>query len=273
MLNWSIKNLKSPSNPIMKKKLSNFVRSAYCAARGIPTLGLWGATKFLLASHFNATFKIKPKSDQVPLMIRGNTSDVETFFSIIIRRSYPAPERPVKTIIDAGANVGYAAAFFANAYPNAEVFALEPELSNFSLLTKNTVGRQNITPINCALWRETRQIFLQDPSAEPWAFQFGESPMDRDSVQAYSVPDFMEKYNIEKIDILKIDIEGAEKYVFSGETEWLRKVNTIYIEIHDRLAEGAGSTVFRTMVDYAYEFDVMFEYTVFDNISAIKPIE
>jgi hypothetical protein len=44
--------------------------------------------------------------------------------------------------------------------------------------------------------------------------------------------DVIEKYEIAKIDLLKIDIEGAESLVFSSDISWLKIVDRLIIEIH-----------------------------------------
>lgn len=252
--------------------MSSVIRSIYCSLRGIPVLGIPGAAKFLTTSLIKRTVTITPKSYKQPLIVRGDTSDVETFFQIIIRESYPSSRKKVETIVDAGANVGYSAAFFAKAYPQAKVYALEPEPQNYDLLVKNTSSLSNVVPLNCALWKSSGELYLQNTSAESYAFQFGDSPTTEVKVDSFSIPDLMNSFAIKNIDILKIDIEGAEKELFSGNTDWVDQVETIYVEVHDRIVEGAAAQIFRVMSGYKYDFDVRFEYVVFDNIKRLKTI-
>jgi FkbM family methyltransferase len=51
-------------------------------------------------------------------------------------------------------------------------------------------------------------------------------------VRAYSIPEICETYNIDTIDILKIDIEDGEADLLTKNTTWLHKVRCIIIEIH-----------------------------------------
>ena len=246
--------------------ISNNTRFVYCALRGIPILGLSGSLKFLAAALGSRTVQICPKGYKQPLSIRGRTSDVETFYSIVIRQSYPIISKPVKTIVDAGANVGYSAAFFSSVYPEATIYALEPELKNYEMLVENTNLTKNIVPLNIALWKTSEDLYLQNETADPWAFQFGENPNKAQKTRAVSLVDLMTEQEIKNIDILKIDIEGAEKQVFSGDVGWLDNVSTSYIETHDRFVEGAAAQIFKAMSDYEYSFDVRYEYIVFENI-------
>ena len=55
-------------------------------------------------------------------------------------------------VLDAGANIGASAIYFARRYPNARIFALEPEQENYDLLLRNTHRYHNIIPIKAALW-------------------------------------------------------------------------------------------------------------------------
>lgn len=54
-------------------------------------------------------------------------------------------------------------------------------------------------------------------------------------VAAMTIDKIMKDYNIEKIDILKIDIEGAEREVFSDTSSWLERVDSIIVELHERM--------------------------------------
>jgi hypothetical protein len=51
-------------------------------------------------------------------------------------------------------------------------------------------------------------------------------------VQGFSMGQILEKAGFDRIDLLKVDIEGAEVRLFSGELEWLHRVGAIAIEFH-----------------------------------------
>ena len=72
-----------------------------------------------------------------PLFLRLKTSDIEVYGKIFAGQEYrfEALKQP-KVIVDAGANIGLASVFFANAFPEATIIAIEPEETNFTLLKK-----------------------------------------------------------------------------------------------------------------------------------------
>jgi hypothetical protein len=59
-----------------------------------------------------------------------------------------------------------------------------------------------------------------------------------------TVDKIMQDYNLEKVDILKIDIEGAEKEVFTDTSSWIEKVNSIIIELHERMKAGCNRSFY-----------------------------
>jgi hypothetical protein len=102
----------------------------------------------------------KPVEVQVPglphpVVVRSGTADLSTFEHIFIWEAYDL-EYPtnVRNVVDAGANTGLAAAYFANRFPDATIISLEPESANFSLLERNTAAYRNVIPLHAALWRE-----------------------------------------------------------------------------------------------------------------------
>lgn len=54
-----------------------------------------------------------------------------------------------------------------------------------------------------------------------------------------SLPDLLTRYGIDRIDLLKIDIEGAEREIFSDSAPWIARVGAIATELHDHLTPGA----------------------------------
>jgi hypothetical protein len=67
----------------------------------------------------------------------------------------------------------------------------------------------------------------------------------------------MRQHQCEKIDILKIDIEGSEKELFESDYEtWLPKVTTLIIELHDRMREGSSLSFFRALTKYNFRLAV-----------------
>ena len=146
-----------------------------------------------------------------------------------------------ETIVDAGAHIGMASILFARKFPFARIIAIEPEPSNFAALLRNTSPYKNITLVQAALWNEDGEVTLGRSNAHvKGAFQVVENGEKR--VRAMTMDTLMRETGIQSIDLLKVDIEGAEKEVFTA-CDWIQKVRIVAIELHDRIKPGCRSAV------------------------------
>jgi len=215
------------------------------------TSGVIAAIKRILGSS-TYLIKVERKEIRAPFYLRLQTSDIPTFDQVFIHKEYDFDTTKFpNVIIDAGANIGLAAIYFTNKYPDATIIALEPEQSNFELLKKNVSPYTKIIPVQAALWHKNEEINLVDPGLGKWGFMTESKNTSENSagnachkVKAMTVDRLMQNYNLEKIDILKIDIEGAEKEVFSESSPWIEKVDSIIVELHERMKGGCNRSFY-----------------------------
>lgn len=213
--------------------------------------GVISAIKAKLGSS-NDLMKVERKEIKNPFYLRLKTSDIPTFDQVFIQQEYDFDTvRTPKVIVDAGANIGLASIYFANKYPDAKIIALEPEQSNFKLLEVNVSVYPNIIPVHAALWNKSEKINLVDPGLGKWGFMTevkntsdGLLGNTCHEVEAMTVDKIMQTFNLEKIDILKMDIEGAEKEVFSDSSLWIEKVDSLIVELHDRMKAGCSRSFY-----------------------------
>jgi FkbM family methyltransferase len=233
------------------RKLSDYRRT-------FGSRGLWLAVRTKLSRQPYEVEVIPPQARH-PLRLRLKTSDLATYAKVFIHREYDLllGKEPA-VIIDAGANVGLASIFFANRYSTAKVLAVEPESSNFALLTRNVAAYPNILPLQAALWKANATIDLVDPGIGHWGFQAREAADEADGprlgkVQGLTVDTLMARHGFGYVDILKIDIEGGEKEVFENASPWIGKVGVIMIELHDRLRVGCARAFYLGTKDFDLE--------------------
>jgi FkbM family methyltransferase len=194
-----------------------------------------------------------------PVYLRLRTTDVSVFRQVLVTKEYDSPffSTP-KTIIDAGANIGLTSVFYANKYPGARIIAIEPESSNFRMLQRNTAAYSNVTALQAALWKENCEISLVDPSSRKDGFRTVENDnfasKSDGRVRAMTLDRIMADFNIERIDILKLDIEGSEKEVFEHSAPWIGSVGTIIIEFHDQFRTGCARSVYTAAKEFHFEW-------------------
>ena len=195
---------------------------------------------------------IPNSSDSV--FIRLGTTDVAAFEHVFIDEEYgfALPKRPL-VIVDVGANIGMSAVYFSRRYPDAKIFAIEPEATNFNMLEKNAKMFPNIVPINAALWSHDGDVQIYDGGQGSWGIQVKEKEGDGDSgvsVRSLGLDTLLSHHGIHKIDLLKIDIEGAECEVFKNSQKWIGCVDAICIELHDRFRPGCTDAFEAATADF-----------------------
>jgi len=175
-----------------------------------------------------------------PVWLRPATTDVSVFENNLVRQSYACARLTgsVRLILDAGANAGYASAYFLNAYPDADVVALEPDPDNAAL------ARLNLAPygarvrlIEAAIWPRpaTLRIVMADRRDSVRVEEtFGDVAQGCRGIDPLAAVAHAEGA---RINLFKCDIEGAEEQLFSDDADrWLDRTDCIVIELHGRRA-------------------------------------
>lgn len=187
-----------------------------------------------------------PPGIRNPLHLRVRSTDVSVYAGILLQEEYAfdLPFSP-KAIVDAGANIGMASIYFAHRYPEAKIVAVEAEASNFEMLSRNVRPYPAIVPLHAALWSRDGEISVSDPDPASGASgndAFVTHEGSGVKVRAITMRTLMEEMDIQAVDLVKIDIEGAEKEVFEA-AEWIHGVRFLMIELHDRLRPGCSDAV------------------------------
>lgn len=235
----------------MVSRISSIIK----AVRVLGIAQTWRYISFRLrpTDFVDQSILLHPRNSTFPLKLRGNTSDSLVFKQIFIDSEYEplSGMEGVEVVLDCGANVGYSAAWFLSNFSNCEVIAVEPEESNFQALKENLKPfGSRVKVLNAAIWSKNTKLQLtrSDMSGfHEWAWQVTDS-VEKNArwIPAMSVPYLIKKYGINRVSILKMDIEGAEAVVFSEPTakQWIENVDSIAIELHDGTSFGPASDHF-----------------------------
>lgn len=170
-----------------------------------------------------------------PLYYREGTSDAFVIEQVFARREYEcvAGESVVRTIVDLGANVGYTACYLLHHYPAARIAVVEPDEGNLAVCRKNlSPFGDRVMFIHAGIWSRPGPMTL-DRSGEEWAFTVRPAqPQDRVEFEALTIDQVLARAGFEHVDILKVDIEGAEEVAFTGRPDWVNRLRTLVIELH-----------------------------------------
>ncbi|MEQ8521625.1 MAG: FkbM family methyltransferase [Vicingaceae bacterium] len=202
----------------------------------IKKFGFSGLLFFLKNKLSRSTKYYLIKVSDHPFFLRRNTSDFLVFEEIFLDSQYEfnALPKDAKYLIDAGANVGLSALFFQRKYPDAEIICIEPEDKNYRQLVINTGHYETVSHINGALWNKKTNLSLHQDNKAEWSFsvQANLSNKNTNTVQSITMQDVIARWDMDIIDIVKLDIEGGEKDLFSSDYEWIKKVKYLIIEFH-----------------------------------------
>jgi FkbM family methyltransferase len=164
-----------------------------------------------------------------PIFIRPGTEDVPSILNNVFREEYGQFGLSVRPnlIIDAGAYIGDTSAYFMSRFSQVKVIALEPNWESFALAERNlkSYGEQ-VELLNVALCKEDGYVRISGSTTGASVGQLGAE------VRAVSMVSLFQQFDIQAVDILKMDIEGSEQEVLLDASAWLHKVRLLLLETH-----------------------------------------
>jgi FkbM family methyltransferase len=230
-------------------------------------------TKSVRNILFYPHYRLYSRGCTFPLLCRPGTSDRCIFEQIFIAQQYSTVNysSDPSLIIDCGANVGYSSVYFLNRFPKAKVIAIEPHSDNFVLLQHNLRPYGNRAQAICsAVWSHQVGLIIEyqghgkECTTKVRECIEGESP----DLIATDMKTLLDKFDLPRIDILKIDVEGAEAAMFSKNCDhWIDKVALFAIELH---GEACWNMFYRALNPDRFEFSRFGEVTIAKRINTIE---
>ncbi len=180
--------------------------------------------------------------NQPKLYMRGGRADYHVFHRIFLRDEYklePILAKRLGNVIDLGGNVGL---FTARVAPYAEkVVVCEPVPENFERLEKNLSNFDNVVRKQIAVSDREKdiEIFMLSEDRHSGAFSAHREEQgnllreESITIPAVSLEQLMATQEMATVDLLKIDIEGAEYEVIYAAENILPRINRIHGEYHN----------------------------------------
>ena len=201
------------------------------------------------------------RANKIELDYQINKSSFQLLESIFVKREYADyfPFYENNIIIDIGAHRGYFSLFAAlNSGKDSKIFSLEPVSSNFKILEQNIRQNENrnenrngnengnenkskcknITTMKAAVAAFDGQLEIH-LSHDTNHSLIGENPLSGKSnaiekVKAITLDSLISQYQLDEIDFLKMDCEGAEyDILFNATFETLKRIKILSLEFHD----------------------------------------
>lgn len=167
-------------------------------------------------------------------------------------------------IVDAGANIGLFSRLMLGRYPKAKIFAIEPEFHNFQILCDN-IEKYAVEINRKGIWSHDCKLEVVPGDIGAWGFMVRERNQEEgDLIDAISIDSLIQNNNLDRIDLLKIDIEGSEYEIFNSDNlDWLELCNAIVVETHEHLVKGSDNLVNKILAERGFDKFVYEENQLF----------
>lgn len=148
-------------------------------------------------------------------------------------------------IIDIGANVGVFSIYMAKKFPNIRIYSFEPSRFCFDCLVRNIILNgvdKIVVPINKAVYSKSNEIVNLE-HANTYVCSKIENILSlrepqelfkkKETVETISFDDILEKYDISKCRMVKMDCEGSEYEIIYNSKKFIKEyIDSVAIEIH-----------------------------------------
>jgi FkbM family methyltransferase len=145
-------------------------------------------------------------------------------------------------ILDCGANIGLATRFFSVTYEKSKIFCIEPDRENIRQARINN-SEANVIFYEAAVGNIDMRGRTIDPGLGNWGYRIeGDENGD---IEIYSINTLIkdcQQKNLRPF-MVKIDIEGFERLLFSSNTQWMEEFPILIIELHDRMLPNTANSI------------------------------
>ena len=175
---------------------------------------------------------------------------------IFIDEEYAEPVLPApRVIFDLDSNIGLSILFFRVRYPEARIYGFEPDPAAFAQLVRNVGKLPGVEVRNVAIGaRDERRTLYVSP--ESWTSSLARSPESKSTttVMVRSLSSLAEELAIDRIDLLKFDIEGSEWELIAGaHSRRLPDIRAAVGELHAENAPAHSDTLIRGCREFQLE--------------------
>jgi FkbM family methyltransferase len=187
-----------------------------------------------------AAVQVCLQGQRYPFHLRLSSTDWLVLEEIFLRDEYTFVREAIKSascIVDLGANAGYSLRYWQNLFPHARMIAMEPEPGNCMICSRNikSAGLESqATLLQAGVGAARGKLQLVDVGEGEWAYRTVEGKTGQGkTVDILPLSEVLGGHaHGQKIDLLKCDIEGAEKELFEDCSHWIGQINAIVIELH-----------------------------------------
>jgi FkbM family methyltransferase len=150
---------------------------------------------------------------------------------------YSFNENP-KVVIDIGGHYGYFALYATRKFgSNCRILSVEPSFSNIRIFNKNIASAnvKNVTLVEGALSGEDsqRDLYLSHSQNHSLYQDYSPVKLGSENINCFTLKSLLDKYNLDQIDLLKMDCEGSEhEILLQSDKVTLSRIHYLFVEMH-----------------------------------------
>lgn len=156
------------------------------------------------------------------------------WYDVMIKRTLAVTlDSPAPRVLDCGAHVGLMSLWMKRQWPAARVTAFEADPAIAAMLRTNLArnGAADVEAIEAAVWNRTGTVTFRAPGSDAGSIEqvAADTEGPRKEVRSVRLRDWLH----EPVDLLKLDVEGAELDVLEDSQDKLSAVRNVHLEVHD----------------------------------------
>jgi FkbM family methyltransferase len=143
----------------------------------------------------------------------------------------PKKENPI--IVDCGSNIGLSIIYFKHKFPKAKIIGFEPDARIYSILKRNiqSFGYKDVEIYNTAIWTEETELNFYSEGSLAGSTEINYLE-DNNKKYKVKTTDLKKVLSQNKVDFLKIDIEGGENTLMPDIAHSINSIPFIFLEYH-----------------------------------------
>ncbi|MCU0983384.1 MAG: FkbM family methyltransferase [Acetobacteraceae bacterium] len=246
----------------------------------VSTFGLWHGVRLMLQLepgmvHHGTKEGVFDVPGYPRIVLRNSVSDRSIFWQCLVTQQYRLDQTAHGTsindhydflvssdhlplIIDAGANIGLSSLYLHRLFPRAQIVCIEPDGANLELLKKNTaVLARHVDVLQGAVWDRQEDLRILDPTVGSSAIEVStSSTATGNAVTVFTIDEILNRYSGHRPFIIKLDIEGAQEFLFRSNTDWINSFDVVILELDDWQFpwRGTGRNFFRAISRYDFDY-------------------
>ncbi len=215
-------------------------------------IGFWQTAAFVVKRLFGArTMSVTVPGIPHDLTVRFNNSDIVLLLGVFLHGDCRVPLLPAPaTVLDLGANTGLTANAFAVQFPQARIIAVEPDPDTHHVCVINTRSHPAIHCFQGLVGASAGWGRILNPEAISMAKRFAptESFTNAD-IPISTIARILDKHDCQEPVLVKLDVEGAEREIFSAGADWLPRVQGVLVEPH---GEGTAELIREALIAHGF---------------------